>query len=1748
MGPTRNRFARRAPALRRPASGGFALLTVLFVLLFLLVFCAPFLMTARNADQASAQLSDRAQARIAVESAARHARAVLQASHIAVDETVYFDSQEELAVDNRFPDAFLDARDARGVMWDVAALDLAGMIDLNSASPQVIGNVLGLVTRLSSVTEAEATELVVASTAGFESEGFLVIDGEVVHYQAKDASRFLECTRSVGVKWNRDNVRIPSGPLAAETHGVGTTVIDQRAFAPVHWRSASRDGQARFLDAEEQVRESALFAMAGELGDGMLAGLADQCSVYSGVRGGSPWQWPVRLRRPLAARVSQEIVVESPRWFASGATVQVSDGIGSEVFFVRHRSDSGKLFLDRPVARDYDAWTTSVRVLARRPVNLNTASPEVLNTLFANVQLKGVNSRVTRAEARSMAALVVASRPITGHEDFLRRVILPAAGIEPLPSDAAVIPAVFEADGQAGLIDESDALALYANGLNANDSMLAFGTMPYGFTSRDVFRLDLRSSINAPTGVERVALTGERVEVIVPQSELFSVWARQEDFDEALRLTRQSPWWLSGPRATTQHDGVQPPSRLNAHFGTRGGRPFVPGDSTALEAGGGQVAGGAESEADAIQHVFASRDDDGWLQLAPARVAEYGDRLRRMEHFDHETRALEGRYLPDETLNYETADEIVQWTGTTSAADGLLRPLSFSAWIQPQSLDGGILLDVGAAGDESDRVSLELEEGDLVLRVYDGFGDHRDTELKEVGEVRYAVAEQGPDPGLPADTWHHVQIDVRGNRPDQMSMVVNGSTQGVRTPGMTRLNAALDESALFVSVESTEGFPDQGVLRVGNELVEYVSRSGAGFTAQHYASGELAGFGGRGARSRYQLDGDTLSAPSGPSLFHDESASLPAYHQSGASVSLYGYAQPLSSPLTTAGVTLPELGSFRAARVVGTIGGPADGDTIVVGANLEPFTVQGFEAGGLTRVEGLVLADADSSAGGVQYLEAFPEGGGYVALIQGKWGHLGQAESNAGGTLGGVEVIRYGSRAGPNLTNLTRGHLTGLTNVGAQDPNFSVGGTRAYVLDWKSNYRDSDNRPLSTIYEAGVFVVPLSIPVSGWSTATQPDRSDFVQITERANAELTEWVRYDEVGVSSTGSGAHLVRDSVQALFQTYTVVTGRRGLGEVGAGSPDPPPPGNDDDGGGGLGGSNGATGGDGGSEQARSGAPAPPGPAAASVAVQGGGGASGLWQTELGVDELTDFPLSRALGAALRFRGVLGTHPQAHRAGSVLVPVFEIKDRGANRGRPGRFDRVFIAPHDDPTSIGFTASVHRGHWPADDSPRYGWAWNTGAAVNAPIEPGLETVNEELEVGEYTINGVMYLAFEAPLPVPLEPTDPDPGRLEIPDDTRLLSRISKFPSGERPRLVDTVGVGTSFRPNATSVVPSAVIDEIVFGTPIFAEKANDHSLQGAQLILTQPFNPNSTNLVVDPGLLRVPGGTVRRGSPLDELPEGGGLLRIGNEILAYETRDASTGDFYLGFSGRGLLGSQPQAHDAGELVTWLESWPVSTLATAITASDSTIPVADLQTFPFQGTLLIDNELVHYTRKRDGSLEMPRASQQPGLMDEKGDGLFRGRFGTEPSAHNGGAPAILFPIRYWDRWADRADAPELACFGFEFDQPGAWWKAVHWEAESAGHGGVQMGVLQRTDASVPWDSDPELQDGLDLMWEGEDAGGMVPVARQSDRIEWRIFARYDPGAFDPVGGYSHAWKETPRFRRIALSYLAPGRVLRSVRQ
>jgi hypothetical protein len=1495
--------------------------------------------------------------------------------------------------------------------------------------------------------------------------------------------------------------------------------MDQRSFAPTIWRITGPDDQLREFDTIEQLREADAFALVGGVGDRAYNALGEVGSVHAGVCAGSVWQRPVRLISSIEGGLTLSLSVDDGRYINEGATIWIGDRQGGELRYVQTRSNNGRIFFNRVLERDYLAWESEVRVQARRPVNVNTAPELVLRALFENLQLRGQNSRITSGEAKILAQLTLESRPFEGLEDWMRRIVLPAAGVEELPSGSAVVPDRFA--GTAGaVISSADALALYVNSLNANDASLTFSTMPLCFTSRDVYALQLRASVNAPSGLERTHALRERVEWVVPQRDLFILWATQDAFDESMRLTRRATWWATGPEATSQWDGgTTPPSRVWPHMGTRDGRVYLPGltrdDSDSAEPGSGE-------------HVFASREDEAWAQLWPSRLEEQWRYRGRTLHFDRETRDLEGRYLPDETLGFAINDRRVAWADARQG--GLMSPILFELWVKPAALGGGYLLDVGLTSRESDRVSLLLEGEDLVLRVLDGFGDHVDTPgFREVAEARLILAE-GDGPGLPVDTWSHISVEVLGTRPDQLALMVNGSASGVRRLGMSKLSAGASQGTGFLALEDTEGFPNQGVVRVGNELVEYVLSSG-GLTVSHVEVGPDAGHGGRLARTRWSVEG--LPANLG---------SITTDHPSGASVSLYGYSAPLASNLPAGNSQLPEaIGAFRVARVVDVDNAAGTGPDPILGGFFD--FGDGYEA---TNMSGLVLALADdplTSSDGIEVMSAFNPTGGYAALVQQRWAfdETGTSSVPPNAPLGGLEIIRYSGYTGTVLNVSARGDVVAgeLPNYGEQDPTGFAGGVRVYVVDWEGT-TNADGDLVQGQMDMGCYCIPISLPCPGADDLMYLpalDNSEFVQLTRPDAAEFTEWVRYDTL---ATVQG-QLVRDRNSALFALYVTLTSGGVVNDL---------LGTTDDNNDGVAG--GGAGGGGGGSAGGTYAPAnePPPVSSGSGLVQSAGSD---WDPLRGESELDELYLTRAVSSTFQFRGVLGTHSHDHPAGTQVLPVFHLLDRGVEGGRPGAGDAVFVSGA-DPSHVGWPMVVERAHLPAAEYRAHGWQQNPGTGeVALPSDPESFEANHSEIIVQH-----IYVAFDKPCPESVAMGMPG-STGNAATDPRLLARIAKFPSGERPRIVSSVSVGSTFDAEGGEV-PLAVVDEVAFGSQQFLSglpftNPASHSA-GAQMILIEAMDESTETMRLAATSFVIPGG--RWGGPLgvlEALNSDGGLLRIGEEILAYTERDATTGDLVIAPNGRGLLGTDPQPHQPSEVVTLMEGWAVTSLTAGIGSSDSVLPLESTEGFGTSGTVLIGDELIHFTRQRRGSLEMPRfgyGADDPGSRssgdDGRGAGLFRGRYGTVPSAHALRSTVIRFPFRYWDRWAEQADAPEMSFFGFELEQPGAWWMESFWDSEPATHGQCHIGVLQRSDPSIPWDADPEEESGLRLLLQGRDGDEALPLGVQSERVDWRVFVRYDPGAFDPTTGLSHGWKETPRLKRLGVSYQAPGQVLMSVDQ
>jgi type II secretory pathway pseudopilin PulG len=1740
------KLLRRSQERTVRARRGFALITVLLVLLAMLVLCAPFLLNSRNASRAGTQLADRAQARLALDAAMRHARGTLGGSHPALDTTPYWDTEEELETLPELDPRFFDARNDLGTIWNAEITDVAGKVDLNSAPPQLLANLLGATNRLLEPMKEGDRELTLSSTAGFAPTGYVWVDRELIRYGRIEGAKLVELQRGIGGVGAANGVTPEAGPTPPVAHAISAPVIDQRAFAPVLWRTKTPDGSLRRLDAPEQLRDTAQLALAiaqaapeendeerlsrTAATEALVAPLIAHGTTYGHLHAGREWQRPVRVLNAIVAGQTGILRVDELRWFSPGTTIEVTDGRNRELAVVQGLVDSGVRLME-PLQNDYFAYMAEVRPQVRRPVNVNVAEPELLEAVFANLQLNQKNERVTRDEARALAALIVESRPFDGMEDFLRRVLLPAAGLETLPGNAPVQPDALAGGG--ALIDALDAEAIFRNALNANDSYLRVSTVPFSFTSRDVFELDLRAFVNAQSGVERVALVREQVELVVPQEPLLQAWVRQEDLDEAFRLDREAPFWVTGPNSLQRWDsGATPPSNFVPHFGTLGGQAFVAGVTQTANAAQGQG-----TEVPVPQHVFASREDDGWAQLWASREPDNVQGLsnRHVQHFDHETGDAEGRYLAANPVTRTTQE--LGWLNTQNS---LLRAFHAQLWFKPQALGSGTLVDVGRTSVETDRVRVGIDGQDLVVRVYDGSGDHPGSAgYIEVGEMRFALA-PGDGPGLAAQTWSHLAFEVHGNKPSQMSLLVDGRSFGVRKPGQTRLTSGLAQGATQFAVESLEGFPDPCVVRIGNELIECVHAGGNALSATPALTGANSGFGGRLARVPFV--GGEAGVPSALNVDVD--------HPAGATVELYGYASILGSNVPAGSARLPgTLGAWTVARAVGVVGGSGTlGDPI---SHAQILASMGYGIEGNSTASALRLGVCDPNEQIADVMSAFSPQGGYALLVQLTPGTIryfpnGQPQQNstqhttANNTpLFGYEIIRYSGWSGDLLQISARAALpTG-------DP---VQGPHAFVVNWDPNWQiGASGTPIAATLNWQTYVVPISVPAPGASGLTgflpANNGSEFAQLTRIADAQFTEWLRYDTI----SGDG-HLVRNeptALQALRQVLTlggdgsdVQGGVPNGGGGGGGGGGPTAPGGTPGGGPG-GGPTGTTSFDPSAPEASSAAssallasPQPTQPVAAqSVA---------LWQAWWGASEDANLPLTHAARTTFQFRGVCGTYSHDHPAGTEVLPVWRVQRNGVDGGEPGRFDYVMLMD-DTRSSLGWPARVHRSYRPVD---RTVTSWRLDPTNT--LQPQTDTSSVVAEDGVVLARNAVMVALDAQAraPVPMTVQGTGTGATL---ESRALARMTKHPSGELPRDVSSVVVGQSIRGADTF---DALCDELIFHTTSFGDQQGAPT-QGGLLVLTQDLPDGGGQMTVAPQVVRIPWGNYGQAqSFLNSLPQDAGLMLVGDEIVCYDGYDNASGTINIPQGGRGLLGTLQGTHEAGTTAMFLEHFIVGTLAGGIGPGDSTLPLVDTTGFPPSGTVLVGTELIHYTRLAGSGLDMPRRSTEPGRKDGRGDGLFRGRFGTVPNAHAAGTPVILFPYRYSDRWTEKSDAPELGYFGLTLDQPNAHWRTSFFSVEEPSSGLVKVETLQRLsndgEPLPPWDGEPGVTKGLALLREGMPEGVGHRIGKQADRAEWRVHVRYQRGAFDEQNGLAHGWKQTPRLRALGAEFTAPSLVLRRV--
>ncbi|HLU38921.1 MAG TPA: hypothetical protein VK081_06020, partial [Planctomycetota bacterium] len=868
------------------------------------------------------------------------------------------------------------------------------------------------------------------------------------------------------------------------------------------------------------------------------------------------------------------------------------------------------------------------------------------------------------------------------------------------------------------------------NVLAGRDGTVEMATFPLCFSSAPVVSYRAAASRNKVAGYVAARHERQGTALVVPPRSLDVVHATQETFEEAFRLDRRAPFFTTHPinvgAALGADRGTEPAPRHNAH-----------------------VLADAYPDLGFGQARFPSRDGNG-SGFKPA-TATTPLHLRFAVHEDM-ARALhpEGRDVgkegPFEITNSgarpagQAAAGAPHETSFPLTVEPGVAPIAAAFWFRLEDTAPQALYDLAADQALRDRIALTIEDGHLHLKVFDAAGADPDgrpvATAPELCAGQWKVPLVGEDGfTIQANVWYHASLSVRGNRAGQLVLLIDGVPRG-EPEFRTYLTAELppyqpdrsgrlftEDSARFLAipVESTEGFPDAGVVRIGLELFEYTSKDETTFYCTYRDSfgGRLARMEAAEFRPEIPVDGSGRPTKSIEDLGGDLGADTTPKHQNGAAVELYGYSIPIyrNAIWYPGSARLAEgVGPFTVARVVNSrtavTAQGRQGRPIPMGTGLLENTVEDLELADPV----INVANPDQPPPLDDRIAAgFPTSGGYALIVQ---EHMDWSVSMDRMEVGGVEIIRYARRQGNKLTGVQR--AVSLPTVTPDNQLGFNGQGRRFVCNWYPNwYLANTQTKLQELPQLQTYVVPLSLPVQG--RVADPLTSgwtEWIQLYDQGDETRTEWVRYDYF------DGQHVVRARLAALHAVRFAIT-RQDRTRDGQGN----------DSGGGLN---------------------------AGLAVTYDPPPQGKQSLGIGSNEQIeyDYPIIWQVRSALRFRGDWGTSCRTQSAGVAVLPVHRVEldwgNYGALSGRVGRNDRIALV--EGTAGPGGSREWHTVNWVAR---RFGFD-----------PPNLAPERERLGPYPFQLVGLKEAVTAA---------FTGPGERDDARDARQLDRIVKFPSGELP-------------------------------------------------------------------------------------------------------------------------------------------------------------------------------------------------------------------------------------------------------------------------------------------------------------------------------------------------------------------------------
>ncbi len=786
-----------------------ALVMVIATLSMLILIAIPFVRSMRIEKRATSNQLSKVKAKLIAQGAFEYSLSQLSrsddtleryASQDKIFKTPGFDSTQESEVNFVFPN--YRAKNPKGDLWSVEVEDEQGKIDLNSASPWLIGNLMASAICLRTV-DKEGSIIRVDSTAHFPDEkGFLWVEGELIRYHSKRADSFHGCERGL--------YSSTSAFSKAKKITPGTLLLDARAYRICRYRTLARPFQTI-----EEVKKIADLSETHAIDASLYDRMQPFLTVYA-KQEGRAWRHRQVILNDLPGEKEDESDVVSladTTFYAEGMEVRIQEGQKEERALIRSKS-ARRIRLDRRLTKSFSQGQAFIEVKRPTPININSAPPRVLIAMFKGLKLG--SSWIDSKEAAILTDAILRARQqgkafssFSDWGEFLQ--LLQKSLREDAVKDLSDAPALSDQKIDLILAASYSSTGLRKRFWGTKAASLSSLHAPPERVLADIVFHNFDTYTVKATGVTHntsgVPLAQYQVQKTVQArpSEILR-WSLQTQKDFAAHLQHSSSARIiSWPRFIDQF---------------RAFPENAPSDQTAIS-----------------------------LDTFPLKFLLPSSSIFSFPH-THEGVLSTSKEAPS---------VIIPSSGVTAS------PGSISFWFKPTAIPGG-RFSLFKMGEESgqNQIHCFYEGGSLFLQV-------ADTTLEEsFAELRAS---------LPIDrNWLHISIAWYDTHWGGLALFVDGQPVGefryrvsdniVRT--RTTRSVQADDEVIFL--ENTNGFPSEGAILIGEEIIEYERKLGNRLAVRKSYSGfEMITQLGRGVRS-----------------------SVATNHPSGAVVVPFGYSEELS--------------------------------------------------------------------------------------------------------------------------------------------------------------------------------------------------------------------------------------------------------------------------------------------------------------------------------------------------------------------------------------------------------------------------------------------------------------------------------------------------------------------------------------------------------------------------------------------------------------------------------------------------------------------------------------------------------------------------------------------------------------------------------------------------------------------------------------------------------------------------------------